>query len=242
MGIPIIQQIRVGAYIMKQKLLGKDKYPLVLMLEPLFKCNLACAGCGKIDYPKEILNQRLSVDQCIEAAEECGAPIISIPGGEPLIHKEMPIIVEELIKKKKFVYLCTNALLMEKMGEYKPSPYFTWSVHLDGMKEDHDKAVCQDGVFDRCVSAIKKAKSLGFRCNINCTIFDNVKEESLKEFLNYVTADLKVDGITISPGFAYERAPDQQHFIKRSNTKNFLEMFLNQKILKNGTLVIRGCI
>ena len=243
MGIPIIQQIRVGAYIMKQKLLGKDKYPLVLMLEPLFKCNLACAGCGKIDYPKEILNQRLSVDQCIEAAEECGAPIISIPGGEPLIHKEMPIIVEELIKRKKFVYLCTNALLMEKkMGEYKPSPYFTWSVHLDGMKEDHDKAVCQDGVFDRCVSAIKKAKSLGFRCNINCTIFDNVKEESLKEFLNYVTADLKVDGITISPGFAYERAPDQQHFIKRSNTKNFLEMFLNQKILKNGTLVIRGCI
>ena len=135
MSIPIIQQVRVGAYILKQKILGRDKYPLVLMLEPLFRCNLACAGCGKIDYPKEILDQRLSVDQCIEAAEECGAPIISIPGGEPLIHKEMPTIVEELIKRKKFVYLCTNALLMEKkMEEYKPSPYFTWSVHLDGLR------------------------------------------------------------------------------------------------------------
>ena len=173
MGIPVIQQLRVGGYIMKQKLLGNIKYPLVLMLEPLFRCNLACAGCGKIDYPKEILNQRMSVDECIEAAEECGAPIISIPGGEPLIHKEMPEIVEQLIKRKKFVYLCTNAVLMEKkLSDYKPTPYFTWSVHLDGMKKEHDKSVCQDGVFDRCVSAIKKAKSLGFRCNVNCTIFD----------------------------------------------------------------------
>jgi hopanoid biosynthesis associated radical SAM protein HpnH len=164
----------------------------------------------------------LSVEQCIEAAEDCGAPIISIPGGEPLIHKEMPIIVDELIKRKKFVYLCTNALLMEKkMDDYKPSSYFTWSVHLDGLKEEHDKSVCQGGVFDRCVSAIKKAKSLGFRCNINCTIFDNVKEKSLEKFLNYASEELKGDGITISPGFAYERAPDQQHFIKRSNTKKF---------------------
>ena len=233
MSIPIIQQVRVGAYILKQKILGRDKYPLVLMLEPLFRCNLACAGCGKIDYPKEILDQRLSVDQCIEAAEECGAPIISIPGGEPLIHKEMPTIVEELIKRKKFVYLCTNALLMEKkMEDYKPSPYFTWSVHLDGLKNEHDKAVCQDGVFDRCVSAIKKAKSLGFRCNINCTIFDNVNEESLKKFLDYVTYELKVDGITISPGFAYERAPDQQHFIKRSNTKKFFRNVFKSKNFK----------
>ena len=222
MGIPLIQQIRVGSYIFKQKILGRSKYPLVLMLEPLFRCNLACAGCGKIDYPKEILNQRLSTQECIDSVEECGAPIVSIPGGEPLIHKEMPEIVRELIKRKKFVYLCTNAILMEKkLSEYEPSPYFTWSVHLDGMKEDHDKAVCQDGVFDRCVSAIKKAKSLGFRCNVNCTIFDTAEEEGLKEFLNYVTEELKVDGITISPGLAYERAPDQQHFIKRANTKNF---------------------
>ena len=222
MAIPIIQQIRVGAYIIKQKILGKKKYPLVLMLEPLFRCNLACAGCGKIDYPKEILNQRLSVDECVKSVEECGAPIVSIPGGEPLIHKEMPQIVEELVKRKKFVYLCTNAILMEKkIHEYKPSPYFTWSVHLDGLKEHHDKAVCQEGVFDRCISAINKAKSLGFRCNVNCTIFDNAKENDVRNFLDYVSKDLKVDGITISPGFAYERAPDQKHFIKRSNTKTF---------------------
>ena len=222
MGIPLIQQIRVGSYILKQKILGRSKYPLVLMLEPLFRCNLACAGCGKIDYPKEILNQRLSTQECIDSVEECGAPIVSIPGGEPLIHKEMPEIVRELVKRKKFVYLCTNAILMEKkLSEYKPSPYFTWSVHLDGLKEEHDKAVCQEGVFDRCISAIKKAKSMGFRCNVNCTIFDNAHEDGLKNFLNYVTDELKVDGITISPGFAYERAPDQQHFIKRSNTKIF---------------------
>ena len=233
MAIPLIQQIRVGAYIMKQKLLGKSKYPLVLMLEPLFRCNLACAGCGKIDYPKEILNQRLSVEECINSVDECGAPIVSIPGGEPLIHKEMPEIVDQLIKRKKFVYLCTNAVLMEKkLSDYRPTPYFTWSVHLDGLKDEHDKSVCQDGVFDRCVSAIRKAKSLGFRCNVNCTIFDYANEKNMQSFLNFVTEDLKVDGITISPGFAYERAPDQKHFIKRSNTKNFFRKIFKSKNFK----------
>ena len=236
MGIPLIQQIRVGSYILKQKILGRSKYPLVLMLEPLFRCNLACAGCGKIDYPKEILNQRLSTQECIDSVEECGAPIVSIPGGEPLIHKEMPEIVRELVKRKKFVYLCTNAVLMEKkLSEYKPSPYFTWSVHLDGMREEHDKAVCQEGVFDRCVSAIKKAKELGFRCNVNCTIFDNVNEDGLINFLNYVTDELKVDGITTTPGFAYARAPAQQHSIKRSNTKS---IFRNVCKSKNFNFVI----
>ena len=233
MSIPLIQQIRVGAYIMKQKLLGRPKYPLVLMLEPLFRCNLACSGCGKIDYPKEILNQRLSVEECISSVEECGAPIVSIPGGEPLIHKEMPEIVDQLIKRKKFVYLCTNAVLMEKkLSDYRPTPYFTWSVHLDGLKDEHDKSVCQDGVFDRCVSAIRKAKSLGFRCNVNCTIFDYANEKNMQSFLNFVTEDLKVDGITISPGFAYERAPDQKHFIKRSNTKNFFRKIFKSKNFK----------
>ena len=234
MAIPIIQQLRVGAYIIKQKLLGRKKYPLVLMLEPLFRCNLACAGCGKIDYPKEILNQRLSPEECVRSVEECGAPIVSIPGGEPLIHKEMPQIVNELVKRKKFVYLCTNAVLMEKkIHLYKPSSYFTWSVHLDGLKEHHDKAVCQEGVFDKCVSAIKKAKSLGFRCNVNCTIFDNAKNKDVENFLNYVSTVLNVDGITISPGFAYERAPDQKHFIKRSNTKKFFRNLFKSKNFKN---------
>ncbi|MAH79026.1 MAG: hopanoid biosynthesis associated radical SAM protein HpnH [Rickettsiales bacterium] len=233
MAIPIIQQLRVGYYIFKQKLLRKKKYPLVLMLEPLFRCNLACAGCGKIDYPQEILNQRLSVKECVDSVEECGAPIVSIPGGEPLIHKEMPEIVDELVKRKKFVYLCTNALLMEKrMEDYKPSPYFTWSVHLDGLKKEHDEAVCQEGVFDRCISAIKKAKSLGFRCNVNCTIFDHADSENTKKFLDFVSTELKVDGITISPGFAYERAPDQQHFIKRSNTKKFFRKIFRSENFK----------
>ena len=199
MAIPIIQQIRVGAYIIKQKLLGREKYPLVLMLEPLFRCNLACAGCGKIDYPKEILNQRMSVEDCINSVEECGAPIISIPGGEPLIHTEMPEIVAELIKRKKFVYLCTNALLMEKkLSDYKPTPYFTWSIHLDGLKDEHDKSVCQEGVFDRCISAIKKAKTLGFRCNVNCTIFNYADNNNMKSFLDFVTNELKVDGIKVN--------------------------------------------
>ena len=233
MSIPLIQQLRVGAYIIKQKILRREKYPLVLMLEPLFRCNLACAGCGKIDYPKEILNQRMSVNDCIKSVEECGAPIVSIPGGEPLIHKEMPEIVEELLKRKKFVYLCTNAVLMEKkINDYRPSPYFTWSVHLDGLRNEHDKAVCQDGVFDRCVSAIKIAKQLGFRCNVNCTIFNYANRERMEKFLDYVTEELKVDGITISPGFAYERAPNQQHFIKRSKTKNFFRELFKAKNFK----------
>ena len=234
MAIPIIQQIRVGAYILKQKFLGRKRYPLVLMLEPLFRCNLACAGCGKIDYPKEILNQRMSVKECIDSVEECGAPIVSIPGGEPLIHREMPEIVDELVKRKKFVYLCTNAVLMEKkLSDYKPSSYFTWSVHLDGLKDEHDKAVCQDGVFERCISAIKKAKSLGFRCNVNCTIFNYANEKNMKDFLNFVSIELGVDGITISPGFAYERAPDQAHFIKRENTKNFFRKIFRSKDFRN---------
>ena len=233
MSIPLIQQLRVGAYIIKQKILRREKYPLVLMLEPLFRCNLACAGCGKIDYPKEILNQRMSVNDCIKSVEECGAPIVSIPGGEPLIHKEMPEIVEELLKRKKFVYLCTNAVLMEKkINDYRPSPYFTWSVHLDGLRNEHDKAVCQDGVFDRCVSAIKIAKQLGFRCNVNCTIFNYANRERMEKFLDYVTEELKVDGITISPGFAYERAPNQQHFIKISKTKNFFRELFKAKNFK----------
>ena len=233
MGIPLIQQIRVGSYIMKQKILRKDKYPLVLMLEPLFRCNLACAGCGKIDYPKEILNQRLSVKDCIDSVEECGAPIVSIPGGEPLIHKEMPEIVRELVKRKNLYIYVQMQFLWKKIEDYNPSPYFTWSVHLDGLKDEHDKAVCQDGVFDRCVSAIKKAKELGFRCNVNCTIFNYANQDQMVKFLNFVTDDLGVDGITISPGFAYERAPNQEHFIKRSNTKNFFRDLFKAKTFKN---------
>ncbi len=220
MGIPLRQQIRVGAYVMKQRLLGNKRYPLVLMLEPLFRCNLACAGCGKIDYPKPILDRRLSVDECLAAVDECGAPIVSIPGGEPLIHKDIVKIVEGITARKKFVYLCTNALLVKKkIDDFKPSPYLTFSIHLDGLKEHHDKSVCQDGVFEKAVEAIRLLRARGFRVNINTTLFDGVAPDEVGKFFDYVSHDLDVEGITVSPGYAYERAPDQEHFLNRMKTK-----------------------
>jgi hopanoid biosynthesis associated radical SAM protein HpnH len=224
--VPLNQMLRVGAYVAKQHLIGNKRYPLVLMLEPLFRCNLACAGCGKIDYPDEILNQRLSVEDCLQAVDECGAPVVSIAGGEPLLHKEIDKVVEGIIARKKFVYLCTNALLLEKkMHLFEPNPYFTWSVHLDGDREDHDKSVCQTGVYDRAVAAIKAAKAKGFRCNINCTLFDGADPERYGKFFDDVMA-MGVDGITVSPGYAYERAPDQAHFLNRLKTKQlFRDIF-----------------
>ena len=219
MGVPLNQAIRVGAYILKQHLIGNKRYPLVLMLEPLFRCNLACSGCGKIDYPNEILNQRISVEDALGAADECGAPVVAIAGGEPLLHKEMPEIVRGLLAKKKFIYLCTNALLLEKkIDQYKPDPAFCWDIHLDGDKEMHDAAVDQEGVYERAVAAIKLAKSKGFRVSINCTLFEGADPARVAKFLDTV-AGLGIDGVMTSPGYAYERAPDQQHFLNRTRTK-----------------------
>ena len=225
MSVPLIQQLRVGAYIMKQRLAGNGKYPLVLMLEPLFRCNLACPGCGKIDYEDQVLNKRLSVDECLEAVDECGAPVVSIPGGEPLIHKEIKEIVDGIVERKKFVYLCTNGLLLEKkLDLFEPTPYLTFSVHLDGMKKHHDKAVDQEGTFDKAVAAMREAKRRGFRVNVNCTLFDQMTADEAAEFFDFCMNDLGVEGITISPGYAYERAPDQDHFLSRRKTK---ELFRN---------------
>ncbi|HRK95720.1 MAG TPA: adenosyl-hopene transferase HpnH, partial [Rhodospirillales bacterium] len=180
MGVPVIQQVRVGAYILSQKLRGNARYPLVLMLEPLFRCNLACPGCGKIDYDDSILNKRLSVEECLAAVDECGAPVVSIPGGEPLLHREMDRIVEGIVARKKFVYLCTNGLLLEKkMHLFKPSKYLTFSVHLDGLEEHHDRAVNQPGTFRRAVAAIRKAREEGFRVNVNCTLFDQMSADEV---------------------------------------------------------------
>jgi hopanoid biosynthesis associated radical SAM protein HpnH len=217
--------MRIGAYLMKQKLLGRKRYPLVLMLEPLFRCNLACAGCGKIDYPDAILNRRMTAQECWDAADECGAPMVAIPGGEPLIHKEIGEIVRGLVARKKFVSLCTNALLLEKkLDLFEPSPYLFFSVHLDGLREHHDKAVSQKGVFDRAVSAIKAAKARGFTVNVNATIFDGHAAEDIAKFLDFTT-ELGV-GVSMSPGYAYERAPDQEHFLNRAKTKRlFRDVF-----------------
>jgi hopanoid biosynthesis associated radical SAM protein HpnH len=224
--IPLRQTIRVGAYVLSQHIKGIRRYPLVLMLEPLFRCNLACAGCGKIDYPDAILNQRLSVDDCVAAADECGAPMVVIAGGEPLLHREIDEITRRIIAKKKFVYLCTNALLLEKKIDlFEPSPYFAWTIHLDGDREDHDRSVCQSGVYDRAVAAIKLAKARGFRVNINSTLFDTADPQRIARFFDEVM-DIGIDGITVSPGYAYERAPDQEHFLNRRRTKElFREIF-----------------
>lgn len=219
MGVPLIQQYRVAKYILGRKLTRAERYPLVLMLEPLFRCNLACSGCGKIDYPDEILNKRLSYDECMHAIDECGAPIVSIAGGEPLIHKEMPEIVQGFIKKKKFVYLCTNALLLDKrMEDYTPSTYLTFSIHLDGNQNRHDASVCREGVFEKCIAVIEKARERGFRVTINCTLFQGETAEEVAEFMD-MAMGLGVEGVTISPGYSYERAPRQDVFLKKKESK-----------------------
>ncbi|MDB5909093.1 MAG: hpnH [Massilia sp.] len=229
MAIPMFQKALVGAYILRKHLSGQKRYPLALMLEPLFRCNLACSGCGKIDYPDEILNQRLSLAECLDAVDECNAPVVSVAGGEPLLHKEMPEIVEGIIARRKFIYLCTNALLMEKkLDQYRPSRFFVWSVHLDGDREMHDRSVCQHGVYERAVTAIKRAKERGFHVNINCTLFNDAIPDKVAGFFDTVKA-MGVDGITVSPGYAYERAPEQQHFLTRGVTKQ-----LFRDILKRG--------
>jgi hopanoid biosynthesis associated radical SAM protein HpnH len=224
--IPLQQIVRVGAYVLGRHLRRVKRYPLVLMLEPLFRCNLACAGCGKIDYPDPILNQRLSVDECLGAVDECGAPVVVVAGGEPLLHREIEEIVAGIIARKKFVYLCTNALLLEKkIDQFKPNPFFAWTVHLDGDREDHDRSVNQTGVYDRAVEAIALAKSRGFRVNINATLFDTADPERMARFFDQIT-EMKIDGITVSPGYAYERAPDQAHFLNRRRTKElFRDIF-----------------
>ncbi len=229
MSVPVRQQAAVAAYIAKQKLLGRKRYPLVLMLEPLFRCNLACAGCGKIDYPAPILNQRLSAEECWQAADECGAPMVAIPGGEPLIHKEIGEIVRGLVERRKFVSLCTNALLLEKkLHLFEPSPYLFFSVHLDGLEKKHDEAVCQEGVFKKAVDAIKVAQDKGFQVNVNATIFDGYDVNELADYLDYC-AEIGVN-VTMSPGFAYERAPDQESFLNRQKTKRyFRELFRIRK-------------
>lgn len=227
MAVPISQALRVASYVLTQKIKRKKRYPLVLMLEPLFRCNLECAGCGKIQFPEEILNKRLSPEQCFKAVDECGAPMVSIPGGEPLIHPEIKEIVEGLVARKKYVYLCTNAIMMErKLDLFTPSKYLTFSVHMDGLKEEHDHAVCRDGVFEIAVKAIRAAKAKGFRVTTNTTLFEGANPQRVRAMFDYLT-DLGVEGMMISPGYSYEKAPDQEHFLKRSRTKDLFSKILN---------------
>jgi hopanoid biosynthesis associated radical SAM protein HpnH len=232
MGINLQQAFEVGKYLVTQRLQGKKKFPLVLMLEPLFRCNLACPGCGKIQHPTEILTQNLTPEQCFKAVEECGAPVVSIPGGEPLLHPNIDEIVRGLVARKKFVYLCTNGLLLEKsLGKFEPSPYLTFSVHLDGLREKHDECVDREGVFDKAISAIKAAKAKGFRITTNTTVFEGTNPQEMQEFFDFLDS-LGTDGMMISPGYSYEWAPDQDHFLKREQTKALFREILAP--FKNG--------
>ena len=228
MAVPLREAVSVGKYVAKQRLKGVERYPLVLMLEPLYACNLECAGCGKIQHPIDILRTRLSPEECWAAADECGAPIVSIPGGEPLIHPEIGRIVAGLVERKKFVYLCTNAILLEKkLDQFKPSPYLTFSVHIDGLRKEHDTSVCRDGVFDVAIAAIKAAKERGFRVTTNSTIFLGADPERVRAMFDYLT-ELGVDGMMVSPGYAYEKAPDQEHFLTRNETRELFREILRE--------------
>jgi hopanoid biosynthesis associated radical SAM protein HpnH len=227
MSVPLRQSLKLAGYLAHQRLRGVKRFPLVMELEPLFACNLACAGCGKIQHPAQVLKQRMSVERAVAAAEECGAPVVSIAGGEPLIHPEVHTLAAELVRRRKFVYLCTNALLMHRrFDDFEPSPYFAWAVHIDGMRERHDESVCQEGVFDRAVEAIREAKRRGFRVTTNSTFFTSDSAKSIREVLDFLNDDLDVDGMMISPAYAYWKAPDQDHFLGVEQTRElFAETF-----------------
>jgi hopanoid biosynthesis associated radical SAM protein HpnH len=227
MPVPIRQGARMGWYLMRQRLARREKFPLIVELEPLFQCNLACAGCGKIQHPEHVLRRRMSVEQAVGAIEESGAPMVSIAGGEPLIHPEIHLIAAELLKRKRFVYLCTNAILLErKLEHFKPSPYFAWAIHMDGLRERHDASVEREGVFDKAVAAIKVAKARGFRVTTNTTFFTHDSPKTVREVLDFLNDDLGVDEMMISPAYAYEKAPDQEHFLGVQQTRRlFSEAF-----------------
>jgi hopanoid biosynthesis associated radical SAM protein HpnH len=231
MGVPVSQMSAVAWYVLKQKLARRRRYPLVLMLEPLFRCNLACAGCGKIQYPAHILKKELTVEQCLRAVDECGAPMVSIPGGEPLLYPYIAELVRELIKRRRYVYLCTNALLLKEkieQGFFKASKYLTFSIHMDGQQEHHDFAVCREGTYERAVQAIRLAIGRGFRVTTNTTLFEGADPNSVRVFFDEMMA-LGVEGLTVSPGYAYEKAPDQQSFLKRRETNDLFEMILSNR-------------
>jgi len=219
----------VATYVLKQRLKGRKRYPLVLMLEPLFRCNLACAGCGKIQYPAHVLKQNLTPEECFRAVDECGAPMVSIPGGEPLMHPEIDRIVEGLIARKKYIYLCTNALLLkEKLDLFQPSKYLTFSVHMDGERENHDFSVCREGGYDLAFDGMREALRRGFRVTTNTTLFDGADPNSVRRFFDEMM-ELGVEGMMLSPGYSYDKAPDQKHFLGRARTRRLFRAILSNR-------------
>jgi hopanoid biosynthesis associated radical SAM protein HpnH len=229
LGVPISQMWTVAAYVLKQKISGRKRYPLVLMLEPLFRCNLACAGCGKIQYPAHILKKQLTPEECFRAVEECGAPMVSIPGGEPLMHPQIGEIVAGLVERRKYIYLCTNALLLkEKLDLFRPSKYLSFSVHMDGQREHHDFSVCREGGYDLALDGVKEALKRGFRVTTNTTLFDGADPNSVRAFFDEMMS-LGVEGMMLSPGYSYEKAPDQRHFLGRARTRRLFRAILSNR-------------
>ena len=229
MGVPVSQMWTVVSYVLKQRIAGRKQYPFVLMLEPLFRCNLACAGCGKIQYPAHVLKMNLSPEQCFKAVDECGAPMVSIPGGEPLMHPEIEKIVEGLVARKKYIYLCTNAILLkEKLHLFKPSKYLSFSVHVDGQKEHHDFSVCKEGGYELAIEGIREAVQRGFRVTTNTTLFDGADPQSVRNFFDEMM-QLGVEGMMLSPGYSYDKAPDQQHFLGRARTRRLFRSILSNR-------------
>src|ERR1700690_684483 len=228
MAVPLSQMWTVASYVLRNKMRGNQRYPLVLMLEPLMRCNLACAGCGKIQHPVEILRRQLTPEQCFKAADECGAPIVSIPGGEPLLHPQIDEIVAGLVARRKYVYLCTNAIkLEESLAKFKPSKYFSFSIHLDGPREEHDTAVCRSGIYDVAVQAIRSAISAGFRVTTNTTLFNDADPQRLRNFFDTLM-ELGVEGMMLSPGYSYAKAPDQENFLPRERTVQLFQRLLDR--------------
>jgi hopanoid biosynthesis associated radical SAM protein HpnH len=229
MPVPISQGLTVASYLLKQKIAGRKRYPFVLMLEPLFRCNLACAGCGKIQYPAHILKKELTPEECFKAVDECGTPMVSIPGGEPLMHSQIDKIVEGLVERKKYIYLCTNALLLkEKLHLFKPSKYLTFSVHVDGQREHHDFSVCREGGYDQAIEGIKAAVKAGFRVTTNTTLFDGADPNSVRAHFDEMM-ELGVEGMMLSPGYSYDKAPDQKHFLGRARTRRLFRSILSNR-------------
>ncbi len=229
MAVPISQMWTIASYVVRQRLAGRRRYPLVLMLEPLFRCNLACAGCGKIQYPAHILKQQLTPEQCFKAVDDCGAPTVAIPGGEPLLHPQIAEIVAGLVTRKKYIYLCTNALLLtEKLHLFTPSKYLSFSVHLDGQREHHDFAVCREGGYDLAFEGIKAAVAKGFRVTTNTTLFEGADPTSVRAFFDEMMT-LGVEGMMLSPGYSYDKAPDQQHFLPRQRTRRLFRDILGDR-------------
>ena len=230
MSVPLSQMWTVASYVLRQRLSGRTRYPLVLMLEPLFRCNLACAGCGKIQYPAHVLKRHLSVEECLRAVEECGAPMVSIPGGEPLMYPEIGRLVRELVARKTYVYLCTNAILLKDKlaaGWFTPSKYLSFSVHMDGLRDEHDDAVCREGVYDQAVEAIREALRRGFRVTTNTTLFEGADADRVRKFFDAMM-DLGVEGMMLSPGYSYAKAPDQEHFLRRRRTHELFRAILDR--------------